>query len=193
MWSRRGILHLLGVTAASAALAGCGFHPMYGNANVNTAGVSVDKQMAGIRIEPIANRLGQQLHNALRDRMNPLGQPSSAQYSLEVNLTERTYGALTKSDLSATRRNVELNAFIYLRDLSGNMLLSDKQVITTGYDEFDDPLNDLSALEDAQRRGALQLADMIATRVSVYLTSGTAAPVIPQTGPVQEPPGAWAY
>jgi LPS-assembly lipoprotein len=178
-----------------APLAGCGFQPMYGKANTNAAGTSVDRQMASIRIEPISDRVGQQLHNALRDRLNPLDQPADEAYSLQVNLTVRVYGALARRDLSASRRNVELNAFYYLKDSAGNQLMNDRSVITTGYDEFDDPLNDLSAFEDAERRGTLQIADQIRTRVAVFLTAGTpvqAAPeavVAPTVPPVAAPSG----
>ena len=123
MWSRREILQsllLIGASAAAAPLGGCGFRPLYGNASTasTASGTRVDQQMAGVRIEAISNREGQQLHNALRDRFNPLGQPASATYWLNVGLTIRTYGALSKRDLSATRRNVELNAFYSLRDNS---------------------------------------------------------------------------
>ncbi|HEV8392461.1 MAG TPA: LPS assembly lipoprotein LptE [Dongiaceae bacterium] len=184
---------LAGASASlGASLAGCGFHPMYGKANTDTAGTPVDYQMAGIRIQPIANREGQQLHNALRDRFNPLGQPSAGAYDLAVNLTVRSYGALAKRDLSASRRNVELNAFYNLRDTGGKVVMSDRAVITTGYDEFDDPLNDLSAYEDTLRRGTLQLADQIRSRVAVFLTAGTTPAVVPAASPAPEKPGAWA-
>jgi len=179
MWSRRGILQSLALAGAFALLAGCGFRPLYGQANTNSTGVSVDHQMATVRIEPIANRLGQDLHNALRDRFNPLGQPSSAGYSLQVRVGERVYGALARRDLSASRRNVELNAFYWLKDGAGNIVMSERSVITTGYDEFDDPLNDISSFEDAERRGTLQLADQIRTRVAVFLTAGTPPAVVP--------------
>lgn len=183
MWSRRGILRSLVLAGAAvgmgAPLAGCGFRPLYGRANTNTSGISVDHQMAAVRIEPIANRLGQELHNALRDRFNPLGQPSSAGYLLQVRVGERVYGALARRDLSASRRNVELNAFYWLKDTSGNILMSERSVITTGYDEFDDPLNDISAFEDAERRATLQIADQIRTRVAVFLTAGTPPAVVP--------------
>ncbi|HEY3148616.1 MAG TPA: LPS assembly lipoprotein LptE [Dongiaceae bacterium] len=198
MWSRRGILQSLllagAVLGTGAPLVGCGFQPMYGKANTNAAGSPVDRQMAGIRIEPISDRIGQQLHNALRDRFNPLGQPADSSYSLQVSLTVRVYGALARRDLSASRRNVEMNAFYYLSDTSGNQLMHDRSVITTGYDEFDDPLNDISALEDAERRGTLQVADQIRTRIAVFLTAGTppsAAPeaVVPTTPQVITPSG----
>jgi len=57
--------------------------------------------------------------------------------------------------------------------------MSERSVITTGYDEFDDPLNDISSFEDAERRGTLQLADQIRTRVAVFLTAGTPPAVVP--------------
>jgi LPS-assembly lipoprotein len=191
MWSRRGILQSLLVAGALAPLAGCGFRPMYGTASGSAPGTAVDQQMAGIHISPIANREGQELHNALRDRFNPLDQPSSAAYSLDVNLTIRTYGALARRDLSASRRNVEMNAFYSLNDISGTMVLKDRAIITTGYDEFDDPLNDISAYEDTIRRGTLQLADQIRTRVAVFLTAGT-PPGVPSEKAKEPDPGAWA-
>jgi LPS-assembly lipoprotein len=171
----------------SAPLAGCGFRPMYGRANTNAAGVSVDQEMAGIRISPIADREGQQLHNALRDRFNPLGQPASSNYTLDVGLITRTYGALARRDLSASRRNVQMNARYSLRDTSGEVLMTDRAVITTGYDEFDDPLNDISSLEDAERRNTLQLAEQIRTRIAVFLTAGTPPETTPAAVTSPEP------
>jgi LPS-assembly lipoprotein len=199
--SRRKILQslvLTGVAAALAApLAGCGFRPLYGNASTasTASGARVDQQMAGVRIEAISNREGQQLHNALRDRFNPLGQPADATHSLNVSLTIRTYGALSKRDLSATRRNVELNAYYSLRDKGDKVVMTDRSTITTGYDEFDDPLNDISAYEDTIRRGTLQLAEQIRTRVAVFMIAGTPPPNTPPppgTPPAPEPPGSWA-
>ena len=195
--ARRGILQTLLLAAALAPLSGCGFRPLYGNASTasTASGTRVDQQMAGVRIEAISNREGQQLHNALRDRFNPLGQPADSTYSLNVSLAIRSYGALSKRDLSATRRNVELNAFYSLRDKGDRVVMSDRSVITTGYDEFDDPLNDISAYEDTIRRGTLQLAEQIRTRVAVFMTSGTPAPITPPppgSPPPAEAPGSWA-
>jgi len=205
MWSRRDILRTLVLTGAAAAAAatvtGCGFRPLYGNASATTAsatdggGGTVDQRMAGVHIEAISNREGQQLHNALRDRFNPLGQPADSPYTLAVNLTILTYGALSKRDLSATRRNVELSAYYSLRDNADKVVMSDRSVITTGYDEFDDPFNDISAYRDTIRRGTLQLAEQIRTRVAVFMTAGTPAPIVPPppgSPPPPEPVGSWA-
>ena len=78
-------------------------------------------------------------------------QPAAATHHLSVKLTTRVYGALARSDLSATRRNVEITAFYQLFNSGGQLVLSDASQINTGYDEFDDPLNDISAYEDTIR------------------------------------------
>lgn len=174
MWSRRAALGLLLIGAAAS---GCGFRPLYGNrtpTGAPTGSVSVNQQLAGIRVDPIADRVGQQLHNALRDGLNPLGQPAAATHHLSVKLVVRNYGALAQSDLSATRRNVEITAFYKLSDGAGNVVLSDSSQITSGYDEFDDPLNDISANQHAQERDVLQLAELIKTRLAAFFTQNAA-------------------
>jgi LPS-assembly lipoprotein len=153
------------------ASSGCGFRPLYGSRSLGgaqTGSPSIDQQLAAIRIDPIADRRGQQLHNALRDGLNPLGQPITSTHHLTVQLAVRTYGALTRSDLSATRRNVEMTAFYKLTDTADKVALQGSSQITTGYDEFDDPLNDITANESAQERSTIQLAELIKTRLAAY-------------------------
>ena len=164
-------MRLIFGAAALGLAAGCGFRPLYGTRTPTGApsgSSGIDRQLAAVRVEPIANRLGQQLHNALRDGLNPLGQPAASTHRLSVQLTVRTYGALTRSDLSATRRNVEITAFYKLTDSAGNLVLQDSTQTNTGYDEFDDPLNDITANEHAQERSTVQLAELIKTRLAAY-------------------------
>lgn len=179
MWSRRTALGCLAGAGALGLLGGCGFRPLYGTRTPTGApsgSPGIDRQLAGVRVEPIANRIGQQLHNQLRDGFNPLGQPASSTHRLYVNLSVRTYGALTRSDLSATRRNVEVTAFYRLVDSAGNLVLQDTSQSQTGYDEFDDPLNDISAAESAQERSTVQLAEMIKLRVAAYFAQSATQP-----------------
>ncbi len=181
MWTRRGAMSALLGASAAGALAGCGFRPLYGTRALSggpTGSPGIDHQLAAVRIDPIPDRLGQQLHNALRDGMNPLGQPVTSTHHLSIKLTVRTYGALTRSDLSATRRNVEVTAFYSLIDNAGNVALRDTSQIVTGYDEFDDPLNDLTANESALERSTIPLAEMIKTRIAAHFaqTQANTAP-----------------
>jgi LPS-assembly lipoprotein len=183
MWSRRAALGFLAGAGALASLGGCGFRPLYGTrtpTGAATGSPGIDKQLASVRVEPIANRIGQQLHNQLRDGLNPLGQPASSTHRLHVSLSVRTYGALTRSDLSATRRNVEVTAFYKLVDSAGNLVLQDSSQTQTGYDEFDDPLNDISANESAQERSTIQLAEMIKVRLAAYFAQAATQPAAAQ-------------
>lgn len=182
MWSRRAALGFLAGTGA-LAVTGCGFRPLYGTRTPTGAASGspgIDRQLAAVRVEPIANRLGQQLHNQLRDGLNPLGQPVSSSHRLYVTLSVRTYGALTRTDLSATRRNVEVTAIYRLVDNSGNLVVSDYSQTVTGYDEFDDPLNDISAGEHAQDRSTIQLAELIKVRLAAYFAQAATQPAAAQ-------------
>ena len=183
MWSRRAALGFLVGAGALASLGGCGFRPLYGTrtpTGAATGSPGVDRQLAGVRVEPIANRLGQQLHNQLRDGLNPLGQPVSSSHRLYVTLSVRTYGALTRTDLSATRRNIEVTAIYRLIDNSGNIAVYDYSQTVTGYDEFDDPLNDISAGEHAQDRSTIQLAELIKVRLAAYFAQAATQPAAAQ-------------
>ena len=62
---------------ACAVVAGCGFEPLH--ARKTGAAPSL---LAKIRIEPITDRIGQQLHNLLLDRLNPKGRPVAAHCDL---------------------------------------------------------------------------------------------------------------
>ena len=80
LWSGgRGLsgLALLAFLALTAPLAGCGWQPLYGQSKDTGVAGSAAQQMAQIHINPIADRVGQQLYNMLRDRMNPQGVPQN--------------------------------------------------------------------------------------------------------------------
>src|SRR5260370_25053716 len=85
-WSRATLACL-----ALLALAGCGWQPLYGRVNNGSGGApggNAGPQLAAVHITPIADRGGQNLSNALRDRINPRGSPEDARYSLLVRISE---------------------------------------------------------------------------------------------------------
>ena len=65
-------------------------------------------------------------------------------------------------------------------DSSGKVLLKDSSQTNTGYDEFDDPLNDISANESAQERSTIQIAEMIKTRLAAYFAQAATQPAAAQ-------------
>ena len=162
------------VLMLALALPGCGFRPLYGKASLDSQGHTTEARLSAIEILPIADRLGQQVHNYLRDSMNPTGQPANPAYRLEVVVLETNPGGLTRRDLGASRVNVQLRAIYRLYDASDNLLLTDTAKAVTGFDVFRDPLNDISALEDAEERTAELLAQLITARVAAYFSLASA-------------------
>ncbi|HEY2892412.1 MAG TPA: LPS assembly lipoprotein LptE [Dongiaceae bacterium] len=168
LWSRptNALLGLafLGLLTLSA----CGWQPLYGK--VNTAGGNAAPRLASVHILPIADRTGQNLYNALRDRMNPAGSPSSPQYDLVIHIEERSEQLLILQDQTASRTNLTLSASFQLYQ-RGNAtpVLKGSSRMTTSYDLLSDEFATIQSTNEARRRGALSLADDIANQLAVFL------------------------
>jgi hypothetical protein len=199
MWSssapitsrRRGLsaVALLALVALAAPLAGCGWEPLYGvNKDTGPAGTAA-QQMAQIHINPIADRVGQQLYNVLRDRMNPQGVPQNPTYDLIVTL--RQSGAPSLINPNQTTARVDLTLYadynLYRRDAPGVSVFHGQSRNTTSYDILiSDPYASVVSADDAKRRGAQSLADDIANRLATYLAQPAVA--APQPAPAPASP-----
>ena len=70
-------------------LAGCGFHPMYGDNSMGTAGSAI---RGNIKIDPMPGREGQILKKALEDLFNPEGlDTTNAEYHLNISMVRTLY------------------------------------------------------------------------------------------------------
>ena len=180
-------LALLALVGLSAPLAGCGWQPLYGvNKDTGAAG-SAAQQMAQIHINPIADRVGQQLYNLLRDRMNPQGVPQNPTYDLIVTLRQSGAPSLINPDQTTARIDLTLYASfsLYRRDAPGVVVFKGESRNTTSYDLLiSDPYASVVSADDAKRRGAQSLADDIANRLATYL----AQPRCPTRSPRQRAP-----
>ncbi|HIC81378.1 MAG TPA: hypothetical protein EYH07_15375 [Kiloniellaceae bacterium] len=159
------------ITAAAALLplAGCGFQPLYAE---NDAGQTVASELAAIRIEPLRDRVGQQMHNFLRDRLNPNGQPVSPNYQLRLRLAEQLSELGVRRDETATRANLKLTADFFLLEAgSGRELLIGRSTSTTSYDILENPFASTISERDARERALREVADDIQTRLAVYFNS----------------------
>ena len=174
-WSsggRRGAL-----LAALMALAGCGFHPLYGN-TTGAVPVNVQQELESIRIVPSANRMGQQLYNNLRDMLNPRGVPTKPKYVLTVQLTETPQQLLLQqSDQAATRTYLTIVANYHLRVADGQTeVLSGTVRTRTGFNLLTNEYASLVAQRNAEERSAAELADGIRQRLALYLAEAPAPP-----------------
>lgn len=162
----RGCLVAVFVGVSTLALAGCGFQPLYGT----RADGSVSAEMAQIDIDLIDERLGQQLHNLLRNRMTPSGPPAHPLYRLNIEVSQAKRTLAIRNDESKTRANLELVATITLfRSADGVRLYTGRSRSTSSYNILDSDFATLSAESDAQRRAVRDLSDDIALRVSAFL------------------------
>jgi LPS-assembly lipoprotein len=152
----------------------CGFRPLH--APSDDARSTPADRLATIRINPLEGRVGQQLHNLLRDRLNASGQPRDPAYALQIALRITTQELGIRKDETATRANLTLSARFELRDLDSRaVLLAGRSVSVNSYDIFDAFYATTVAEEDAVRRGLRVLADDIGLRLAVHFAGPSAA------------------
>jgi LPS-assembly lipoprotein len=159
------------IAALPFALQGCGFHPLYAE---KTGAAS---KLESVRIEPLQERNGQMLHNMLRDRINPSGQPANPEYLLRVSLKEKTTGLGIRKDKTASRYNLSVETRYTLYTVDGKtVLFRGESAATSGYSALDLPAQygTLSAERDARERASQVVAEDIAQRLAVYFAAQSA-------------------
>ncbi len=155
----------------SAALAGCGFKPMYGD-NATATSPSVMDKMATIDIRPIPDRLGQIVRNELVDAITPQG-TSAPVFELALKVGEEREDVGIRQNAAATRANYRMSAKFELRELA-----TDKVVLTgttwaeTAFDIVQQDYPTVIAQQDAQEKLAAELAEEIKTRIAVFFDKG---------------------
>ena len=195
-WSRRDFIRMgaagFALMAGGSLLTACGFKPLYGNASTTPSGNgTVDANLAAISIKspfwerdaaPYGEfaqagkakydaRTAQILHKALRDGLNPYGQPSAPVYTLAVELSERINRTVTADEGDARREDLTLKANFLLSGPKGEELLKEQTRSIVAYTVLQDPYQDLIARNDARDRTARQVAELIKLRLSAYFAT----------------------
>ena len=162
MWWYRSLIILI----CAAVLGACGFRPLYGD--YDEGGGSA--HLALVKVAPIADRVGQQLHNHLLDLINPYGRPTHPRYLLEVRLNEGSQQlAVQKSEL-ATRANLNLSVSFSLYSINGDeLLLTGTSFVVSSYNILKADFATLIAEKDARARATREMAQDIRARVAVFL------------------------
>jgi LPS-assembly lipoprotein len=162
-WSRVLLFCLL------LALAACGYRPLYGERGPDN--VSVADELALVRIESIPDRIGQQMYNMLRERLNPYGKPADPKYVLSITLLETRERLFLEKDETATRTNLTLRANFVLRRVSdGEIVATGLSRAVSSYDILSSQFASVVSEEDARVRGARALSDDIRTRLALALS-----------------------
>ncbi len=163
--ARLGVMVLLALLGA-----GCGFKPLYGTASDDTSNASI--RLASIRILPLPDRVGQKMHNLLRDRLNPQGQPLRPDYLLQVRISEVLEELGIRKDETATRANLTVIADFVLRDARTNVeLIKGRSRAINSYNILESQFATLYSESDARDRGLREISDEIRDRLAVYFAA----------------------
>jgi len=156
------------------AVTGCGFQPLHGHSDKGRAGSAAGStlsDMAYVKVAPIADRVGQLVHNHLRERMQPRGAAARPVFRLTTTLSENREGLAFQQDDSATRYNLRLSAHFVLTDRrNGTELLQGSFRAIAAYNVVRSDYANLVSLRDARRRAAYSVAEGIEGRIAVYFS-----------------------
>lgn len=148
----------------------CGFQPLYGP--TPSGSLSPTEKMAAVRIAPLPDRIGQQMHNLLRDRLNPAGQPRDPAYELRLTINEAKQELGIRRDETASRANLILAATFALVEVdSGQLLFQGQTSSTNSYNILSNQFATTYAESNARSRGLREISDDIRTRLGIYFSS----------------------
>ena len=73
--------------------------------------------LAAIRIDPVADRIGQTLRNDLIERLTPFGEPRYPRYRLSVQVQRSSQALAIQADTTITRYNLRIDVSFTLTDV----------------------------------------------------------------------------
>jgi LPS-assembly lipoprotein len=169
-----------GALATALLVSACGFHPLYGGMNGG-----MQKTLATIYVEPVADKIGYELRNTLIDLLDGPGTTAGAAYRLKLDLTQTTQGIALQNDATITRYNDTLKVTYTLTDMGGKVVtkgietgLSAYNVLPSGNTTINGvqvPRSNanygtLAAQQDADKRAAEDIAERIRLDLNVYFS-----------------------
>lgn len=153
------------LVAVVLMLGACGFEPLYARHD----GDGVAARLETIQIEPIADRVGQMLHNRLRDGLAPRGLPAKPLYYLKVTVIESVQESVIQRTAFAAQANLSLNISYQLHDAkSRGAVLSGSVRSTSSYRYQTAALGTLAGEKDARERAVADAAEEIRARLALY-------------------------
>lgn len=162
MWWRKPLLAL----ATPLALSACGFHPLYSK---HSADPQLAEEFASIQIDPLKDRQGQEIHNALIKTLTPEGQPGQPRYHLFVTYQVNESQAALSTDETATR---DVMRFLFLYKLyEGNTVLTSGTFPEIfSYNFLQEHYSNVGAQADIMQRVSDEAAITIHNRLATYFT-----------------------
>ncbi len=152
--------------AAPMALSGCGWAPLYADIEAGPA----SEELRTIRVDPIPERIGQRLEIALRNSLNPTGEPSTERYRLRTSLATYLSNLGIQSQGLATLGKLDVYATYYLVDVqSGTNLLANTVHVANSFDLNPNQYSTVVGEDDAAVRSVAELDREIVTRLTLFM------------------------
>jgi len=158
---------LLAVAAATLlALSGCGWAPLYADPESGPA----SEELRAIHVEPIAERIGQRLEIALRNSLNPSGEPTKERYRLKTTLAVYLSNLGIQSQGLATLGRLDVYATYVLNDFeSSNNLFTNTMHVQNSFDLNPNQYSTVVGEDDAAVRSVAELNQEIVNRLTLFL------------------------
>lgn len=158
----------IGLIAAALALSGCGFRPLYATNNAATSSSpQVTEALESVVIQPIADRDGVKLRQALRERMQPAGLTNSPRYTLSVQLVAQVQELGVRRDATASHANLIYTARFSLTE-GERRIYGDTVQSIVSYNILDDQYATVTAVGNAGERAIKQVGDEIKMRLAIF-------------------------
>jgi LPS-assembly lipoprotein len=165
------------VLGAGVALSACGFQPVYMPTATGTAGVA-QRELNAIEVDLIPERPGQELRQALQDRLELGDDGVTHLYDLKVGFGISGEGIAVQSDTVATRIRMIGTATwtLVAKDPGRTQISHGFAKAVDGFDLIDEQVfaADLSN-EAIQERLAKALADQITLQLATFFRKRAAA------------------
>jgi LPS-assembly lipoprotein len=149
-----------------AAFSGCGWTPLYAEAETGPA----SDELRAIRVDPILERIGQRLEIALRNSLNPTGEPTPQRYQLRTTLATYLSNLGIQSQGLATLGQLDVYATYYLIEIkSGANLLVNTVHVANSFNLNPNQYSTVVGEEDAAVRSVAELNQEIVTRLNLFM------------------------
>jgi LPS-assembly lipoprotein len=129
----------------------------------------VATSLSAVQVAAIPEKTGWLMRNALVDRLG--GEPSAAQYRLDVELDDDLSGLGIRGDSAVTRERRTLRARYQLVDLKSGLVVLDATAGSdAGIDVVSSEYATVAAENSAQERLTTVVADQIVSRLGLFMS-----------------------
>jgi LPS-assembly lipoprotein len=154
------------LAALAVGLSRCGWAPLYGEAVSGPA----SEELRAIHVDPISERIGQRLEIALRNSLNPTGEPTLERYRLQTTLAVFLSNLGIESQGLASLGKLDVYATYYLIDnKSRQTLLFNAVHVANSFNLNPNQYSTVVGEDDAAVRSVAELNQEIVTRLALFM------------------------